>query len=298
MAFSKPHCGNEVKSLRRRRSITQPSEEAEEGIDDMGCLTSASGSSDNHEYTKNPTVETKIGLIKCDRHAFEELRRRAAARLQSPPPNRREICRKFYPPRSGGQRKEAGRVVVCYEAGCFGCREPARRMQQLGAEVLVVAPQDWDEQGKRQVNDQLDAAVMCRRLSDYLCGHRRALSVVRILRARRKRPVRKHACAATASADRPDAGHGPKSFAATRDGRARALVVGGQLAAHPRADAGVGQGAIGSLGTSSQWPAWLQQVEAALAAAAPQELFVGEGELSHELLKRELVDPHRFKNMP
>ena len=41
----------------------------------------------------------------------------------------------------------AASVVVCYEAGCFGC-EPARRLQALGAEVLVIAPQDWDEQGR------------------------------------------------------------------------------------------------------------------------------------------------------
>jgi hypothetical protein len=30
----------------------------------------------------------------------------------------------------------------------------------------VIAPQDWDEQGKRQVNDKHDALVMCRRLSE------------------------------------------------------------------------------------------------------------------------------------
>jgi hypothetical protein len=77
------------------------------------------------------------------------------------------------------QRHLAERLVVCYEAGCFGY-EPARRMQAMGAEVYVIAPQDWDEQGKRQVNDKFDAQVMCRRLSEYLDGHRKALSVVRI----------------------------------------------------------------------------------------------------------------------
>jgi transposase len=77
------------------------------------------------------------------------------------------------------QRHLADRVVVCYEAGCFGY-EPARRMQAMGAEVYVIAPQDWDEQGKHQVNDKLDAQVMCLRLSEYLAGHRKALSVVRI----------------------------------------------------------------------------------------------------------------------
>ena len=77
------------------------------------------------------------------------------------------------------QRALGERVVVCYEAGCFGY-EPARRMQGLGVEVYVIAPQDWDEQGKRQVNDQHDALVMCRRLGEYLAGHHKALSIVRI----------------------------------------------------------------------------------------------------------------------
>jgi transposase len=73
----------------------------------------------------------------------------------------------------------AARVVVCYEAGCFGY-QPARRMGAMGVEVYVIAPQNWDEQGKRQVNDKHDAQVMCRRLSEYLDGHGKALSMVRI----------------------------------------------------------------------------------------------------------------------
>lgn len=54
------------------------------------------------------------------------------------------------------QLKLAQEVVVCSEAGCFGY-EPARRMQALGAKVLVIAPQNWDEQGKWQVNHKFDA---------------------------------------------------------------------------------------------------------------------------------------------
>ena len=50
----------------------------------------------------------------------------------------------------------------------------------MGVEVYVIAPQNWDEQGKGQVNDKHDAQVMCRRLSEYLGGHRKALSIVRI----------------------------------------------------------------------------------------------------------------------
>src|SRR5262245_17823658 len=63
------------------------------------------------------------------------------------------------------QRRLGERVVVCYEAGCFGY-EPARQMEAMGVEVYVIAAQDWDERGKRQVNDKHDAQVMCRRLSE------------------------------------------------------------------------------------------------------------------------------------
>jgi transposase len=77
------------------------------------------------------------------------------------------------------QKQQAPRVVVCYEAGCFGYG-PARHMIQMGVEALVIAPQNWDEQQKKQVNDKLDAQVMCRRLSEYLDGHRKALSIVHI----------------------------------------------------------------------------------------------------------------------
>ena len=39
-------------------------------------------------------------------------------------------------------------------------------------------------------------------------------------------------------------------------------------------------------------------LEAELAAAAPGALFHGEGELSHELFARELIDPQRSKPAP
>jgi hypothetical protein len=53
-------------------------------------------------------------------------------------------------------------------------------MKAMGVEVEVIAPQDWDEQGKRQVNDKHDALLICRRLSEYLAGHHKALRIVRI----------------------------------------------------------------------------------------------------------------------
>ena len=40
----------------------------------------------------------------------------------------------------------------------------------------------------------------------------------------------------------------------------------------------------------------LGKIEAELRAAAPRKLIFGEGELTHELLARELIDPARFRN--
>jgi transposase len=40
----------------------------------------------------------------------------------------------------------------------------------------------------------------------------------------------------------------------------------------------------------------LRKIEAELRAAAPRKLIFGEGELTHELLARELIDPQRFRN--
>ena len=42
----------------------------------------------------------------------------------------------------------------------------------------------------------------------------------------------------------------------------------------------------------------LGKIEAELRAAAPGKLIFGEGELTHELLARELIDPQRFGNSP
>ena len=195
------------------------------------------------------------------------------------------------------QRHLAERVVVCYEAGCFGY-EPARRMQAIGTEVYVIARQDWDEQGKRQVNDKHDAQVMCRRLSEYVAGHRKALSVVRI--------------------------PSPEEEARRAQGRMRE-----QLRRQIRRMQAMGRSLLlqREMAVTGRWwkgttwvriiqgmPPWMVaqleswkklieltekealQNESQLKAAAPRELIFGEGELARELLARELIDAQRFKN--
>lgn len=197
----------------------------------------------------------------------------------------------------GKELERSEKVTVCYEAGCFGY-EPARRMQKLGAEVLVIAPQNWDEQGKKQVNDKLDAQVMCRRLNEYLGGHRKALSVVHM--------------------------PSPQQEALRSEGRMR-----DQLRKHIGSMAAMGrslllQREMALTGPwwkepiwkkiSEQMPRWvLDQLkvwkkliqsaekealkwEKKIEAAAPKDLFHGEGSFTHELLSREMLDPYRFKN--
>jgi transposase len=188
-------------------------------------------------------------------------------------------------------------VAVCYEAGCFGY-EPARRMGRMGAQVHVIAPQNWDEQQKRQVNDKFDARVMCRRFNDYLCGERHALSMVRIPSPEeeaRRAKARQH--------------EQLRGELRRIQAMGRSLLLSRELPV------------VGPWWRGKKWdqiqqqmPAWVieqlshwkevlelieqkaKAVEAELEAAAPEQLLVGEGKLSHELLSREIIDPRRFKN--
>jgi transposase len=77
------------------------------------------------------------------------------------------------------QKAMAKRVVCCYEAGCFGYGLH-RRIVELGAENLVIAPQDWDERKVGVKTDRTDATLMLSRLDRYLAGNRKALAVVRV----------------------------------------------------------------------------------------------------------------------
>ena|SRR5207253_8459335 len=145
------------------------------------------------------------------------------------------------------EKSKAERVAVSYEAGCFGY-EPARRMQAKGIEVYVIAPQNWDEQGKRQVNDKWDAAVMCRRLSDYLDGHGKALSVVHIP-SREEEEERSAARfrEQLAKEIRRIGAMGAQPLATERNGGARPVVAGRHLAENQPGDASLGNASTGNL---------------------------------------------------
>jgi transposase len=196
------------------------------------------------------------------------------------------------------EKQKAERVAVCYEAGCFGY-EPARRMAGMAIEVYVIAPQSWDEQRKRQVNDKLDAAVMCRRLSDYLDGHRKALSVVHI-------PSRQEEEERAAARFREQLCKEMRRLGAM----GRSLLLQREMAVRGRWWCGrtwqlITQAMPSWVVRQLQiWKELLEQLEKRIgqeerqlrATAAAEPVLFGEGELTHVLLKRELMDLKRFKN--
>jgi transposase len=248
--------------------------------------------------TNNAQVENKVQLIKIaiDMHlkSFRVVRQMDHALVQ--PAQRFEPAR-FYQWLEK-EKPKAERVAVCYEAGCFGY-EPARRMQAMGVEVYVIAPQSWDEQGKRQVNDKTDAAVMCRRLSEYLDGHRKALSVVHI-------PSRQEEEERAQGRFREQLCKERRRLGAM----GRSLLLQREMAVRGRWWRGNTWQLI-----NQAMPAWvvkqlqiwkelieklekhIGQEEAQLQpTGATEPVLFGEGDLTHVLLQRELLNLERFKN--
>jgi len=162
----------------------------------------------------------------------------------------------------------------------------------------VIAAQNWDEQGKRQVNDKHDAQVICRRLSEYLTGHDKALSIVRIpspqeeergargrLREQMQRELRR------------------------LQAIGRSLLLNWEMPVKGRWWAELSWPGIVKavppwvIGQLESWKPVIEaieeqlaKIEAELRAGAPRKLIFGEGERTHELLARELIDPRRFRN--
>jgi transposase len=77
------------------------------------------------------------------------------------------------------QRELAERVVFCYEAGFSGF-SLARRLASNGVEAVVMCPQKLDERCKRVNTDKRDSRAIAGRLDRYLAGNKEALVPVRI----------------------------------------------------------------------------------------------------------------------
>lgn len=253
---------------------------------------------DNMKHYQQSSIEKKVKLIKIaiDMHlkSYRVVRQLDHSMVQ--PAQRFEPAR-FYPWLEK-QKSQAERIAVCYEAGCFGY-EPARRMEAMGMEVYVIAPQSWDEQGKGQVNDKWDAAVMCRRLSEYLDGHRKALSIVHI-------PTRKEEEERAAGRFREQLCKELRRIGAM----GRSLLLQREMAVRGRWWRGRTWDAI-----TQRMPSWVvrqmeiwkelleklekqivQEEKQLRGTEAAERILFGEGELTHALVRRELLNLKRFKN--
>jgi transposase len=202
----------------------------------------------------------------------------------------------------------AHRVVFCYEAGFSGF-SLARRLQSRGVEPVVMCPQRLDERCKRVMTDKKDARAIAGRLDRFLAGNEEALVKVRI-------PSQLEEDQRALSRQRNQLMKARKQFEA--QGRSLLLFKGLKCPSHWwRGDEALWQKTC----QQERWPApvlerlviyrrmalaadaEIQALTLELEKAAQQHLPAslpslpqGFGELSMEIVRREVCDWHRFKN--
>ena len=191
----------------------------------------------------------------------------------------------------------ADKVFTCYEAGPFGY-SLHRKLEKMGVSNYVVRPRDWDEYGKQVKTDKRDAQQLALHLDRYVNGNHEAFCVVRV-------PSPEQEQERSISRQRESFQREKQRLAA--QGRSHALYYGEHL--------------------QGEW--WREEVWQALAtqlppivvnlleplrrligvmefelktrtreveAAAPEQLPVGLGKLTAEILEREVADWGRFQN--
>jgi transposase len=206
------------------------------------------------------------------------------------------------------QREAAERVVFCYEAGFSGF-SLARRLQSRGVEVIVMCPQKLDERCKRVNTDKRDARAIAGRLDRYLAGNTEALVPVRI-------PSEPEEDERALSRQRDQMLKARKQFEA--QGRGLLLYKGLHCPAYwwRASEAGWQQRLKEqgwpepvvqrlevyrhmALAADRQVAQLTLQLEKAAASHLPPSLPAlpsGFGELSMEIIRREVCDWNRFKN--
>jgi transposase len=206
------------------------------------------------------------------------------------------------------QQAMAERVVFCYEAGFSGF-SLARRLRSRGVEVIVMCPQKLDERCKRVSTDKRDARAIAGRLDRYLAGNTEALVPVRI-------PTEPEEEERALSRQRDQMLKARKQFEA----QGRGLLMfkglncpaswwrGSETAWQQQVKAqgwppAVVQRLEGyrrmALAADSEVAALTLQLEQAASAHLPPSLPAlpcGFGELSMEIIRREVCDWNRFKN--
>ena len=206
------------------------------------------------------------------------------------------------------QLDHAQRVVFCYEAGFSGF-SLARRLEKRGVEVVVMCPQKLDERCRKVNTDKRDSRAIAGRLDRFLAGNDEALVQVRV-------PSEKEEDQRALSRQREQMIKARKQFEA--QGRSLLYFKGLNCPAYWWRCNEAGWKATVQ---EQCWPAEVVQrleVYRRMALAADQEVAAltiqmekaaqenlpktmpelphGFGELSMEMLRREVCDWSRFKN--
>lgn len=192
----------------------------------------------------------------------------------------------------------AEKVFTCYEAGPFGY-SLHRKLEQMGATNYVVRPRDWDEYHKKVKTDKRDAKQLALHLDGYVNGNHDAFCVVRV-------PTPEQEQERSLSRQRESFQKEKQRLAA--QGRSHALYYGEHIQGEwwreevwKTSAAQLPAIVVNLLEPlrrliavmEAELKARTQEVE---AAAAPEQLPIGLGKLTSEILEREVADWNRFKN--
>ncbi len=193
------------------------------------------------------------------------------------------------------QKELAENVYTCYEAGPFGYGLH-RQLTALGITNYVVRPRDWDEYGQKVKTDKRDAKALALNLDRQVAGNEKAFCVVRV-------PSEREEQARSRSRQRESMQKEKQRLAA--QGRSHALYYGVRLQGEwwregkwkelvlPDIVRELLEPLRRLMGAVEQE---LKTLTQALTAAAPDDLPVGLGKLTYELLEREVGDWQRFTN--
>lgn len=193
------------------------------------------------------------------------------------------------------QTQLAEKVYTCYEAGPFGYGLH-RRLAALGVTNCVVRPRDWDEYGQKVKTDKRDARELVLNLDRYVSGNPRAFCVVRV-------PSEGEEQARSRSRQRQALQQHKQRLAA--QGRSHGLYYGVRVEGEWWQERVWKKMVVPPIVLELLEPlrrlilAVEQELNArtqSLVAAAPPELPTGLGQLTYEILEREIGDWKRFDN--
>jgi transposase len=279
----------ELKAQQLERLLARADQQAEEAVDAMMGTEAASAAGSRAKGAPSHRV-IKLGIdVHLERYVV-------VRQIDGGAP---QPAQRFDPAQflqwAKKQSELAEKVYSCYEAGPFGY-SLHRKLTGLGLTNYVVRPRDWDEYGQKVKTDKRDGREMVLSLDRYVGGNDKAFCVVRV-------PSEAEEQARSRSRQRESLQKDKQRLAA--QGRSHALYYGAHLEGEWWQE-GLWKGLVlppivlellGPLRRLIQAVELeLQAATKAIAAEAPQELPVGLGELSYEILEREICDWDRFKN--